>query len=39
MAEGIISTKNLPSEENIYRDQEIYKGNSPWTDPLFPPEK
>ena len=38
-AEGVISTKNLPSEENIYRDQEIYKGSSPWTDPLFPPEK
>ena len=37
--EGVISTKNLPSEENIYRDQEIYKGSSPWTDPLFPAEK
>ena len=38
-AEGLISTKNLPSEENIYRDQQIYKGNTPWTDPLFGPEK
>ena len=39
VAEGVISTKNLPSEENIYRDQEIYKGSKPWTDPLFPAEK
>ena len=38
-AEGVISTKNLPSEENIYRDQKIYKGNSAWTDELFPHEK
>jgi len=37
--EGVISTKNLPSEKNIYRDQEIYKGSSPWTDTLFPAEK
>ena len=37
--EGVISTKSLPSEENIYRDQEIYKGNGAWTDPLFPPDK
>ena len=39
VAKGVISTKNLPSEENIYRDQEIYKGSKPWTDPLFPAEK
>ena len=38
-AQGLISTTNLPSEQNIYRDQEIYKGSSPWTDPLFPAEK
>ena len=37
--EGIISTNNIPSEKNIYRDQQIYKGNSAWTDPLFTPEK
>ena len=37
--EGVISTTNLPSEENIYRDQKIYKGNSAWTDELFPHEK
>ena len=39
VSEGVISTKNLPSEKNIYRDQEIYKGNQPWTDPLFKAEK
>jgi hypothetical protein len=39
VSEGVISTKNLPSEENIYRDQQMYKGNAPWTDPLFPAEK
>ena len=33
-AEGLISTTNLPSEKNIYRNQQIYKGSSPWTDPL-----
>ena len=38
-AEGVISTKDIPSEKNIYRDQQIYKGNTPWTDPLFPAEK
>ena len=38
-AEGAISTKDIPSEKNIYRDQQIYKGSTPWTDPLFPPEK
>ena len=38
-AEGVISTKDIPSEKNIYRDQEIYKGSTPWTDPLFPAEK
>ena len=38
-AQGIISTKDIPSEKNIYRDQQIYKGNTAWTDPLFPPEK
>ena len=38
-AEGVISTKDIPSEKNIYRDQEIYKGSKPWTDPLFPAEK
>ena len=38
-AEGVISTKDIPSEKNIYRDQQIYKGSTPWTDPLFPPEK
>ena len=36
---GLISTKNLPTEKNIYRDQEMYKGNAAWTDPLFPAEK
>ena len=34
-----VSTKSLPSEENIYKNQEIYKGDNAWTDPLFPPEK
>ena len=37
--EGAISTKSLPSEANIYRDQQIYKGSGAWTDSLFPPEK
>ena len=36
---GLISTKNLPTEKNVYRDQQIYKGSGAWTDPLFPPEK
>ena len=34
-----VSTKSLASEEKIYRNQEIYKGEDAWTDPLFPPEK
>ena len=38
-AEGVISTKDIPSEKNTYRDQQMYKGNTPWTDPLFPAEK
>ena len=37
--EGLISTNNIPSEKNIYRDQQIYKGNAAWSDPLFTPEK
>ena len=36
-----ISTNDIKKEEKIkvFRNQEIYKGKEPWTDPLFKPEK
>ena len=34
-----ISISNIPDPKKIYKNQQIYKGSSPWTDPLFKPEK
>ena len=34
-----ISVVTKPNPEKIFRRQEIYKGKSPWTDPLFTPCK
>ena len=38
---GEISINEMKKEEKIkvFRNQEIYKGKDPWTDPLFKPEK
>ena len=36
---AIISILTKPNPENIFRKQEIYKGQTPWTDPLFTPCK
>ena len=40
-AKGEISINEIKKEEKIkvFRNQEIYKGKDPWTDPLFKPEK
>ena len=34
-----ISTQNAPDPKKIYKNQEMYKGSSAWTDPMFKPEK
>ena len=34
-----ISIENIPDPKKIYKNQELYKGSSPWTDPMFKPEK
>ena len=36
---AIISVENVPDPKKIYKNQELYKGSSPWTDPMFKPEK
>ena len=34
-----VSISNIPDPKKIYKNQQIYKGTSPWTDPTFKPEK
>jgi len=34
-----VSVVNIPDPKKVYKNQEIYKGNSAWTDPMFKPEK
>ena len=34
-----ISVLNIPDPKKVYKNQEIYKGSSAWTDPMFKPEK
>ena len=34
-----VSIANIPDPKKVYKNQEIYKGSSPWTDPMFKPEK
>jgi hypothetical protein len=34
-----VSISNIPDPKKIYKNQQIYKGSSPWTDPMFKPEK
>ena len=34
-----ISIENIPDPKKVYKNQEIYKGSSAWTDPMFKPEK
>ena len=34
-----VSIENIPDPKKIYKNQELYKGSSPWTDPMFKPEK
>ena len=34
-----ISIENVPDPKKVYKNQEIYKGSSAWTDPMFKPEK
>ena len=38
-ATATISVVNIPDPKKVYKNQEIYKGNSAWTDPMFKPEK
>ena len=40
-SKGEISTNDMKKEGKIkiFRNQEIYKGEAPWTDPFFKPEK
>ena len=37
--ETINSMAEIPNPKKIYKDQEIYTGDTEWTDPLFKPEK
>ena len=34
-----VSIENIPDPKKVYKNQEIYKGSSAWTDPMFKPEK
>ena len=34
-----VSIENIPDPKKIYKNQELYKGDSAWTDPMFKPEK
>ena len=36
---AVISIENVPDPKKIYKNQELYKGSSAWTDPMFKPEK
>ena len=34
-----VSIHSKPAPNRIYRNQQLYKGKTPFTDPLFPPEQ
>ena len=38
-SEKSISEMQTKDAAKVFRNQEIYKGTAPWTDPLFKPEK